>query len=389
MHRCGASRKAPRRGLVGVVGVGFGALMLAACGTSAKAAGVETAQPDRSRQRIGALVRVWRTSERTGWGETAHGLWRTGDGGRRWREVLRFSSPARVVVQTSTQATVAMGDRLERTGDGGRRWSTQALLGGTGAASPIAESLDVLPNSDALVLLSEHAPGSRSSGALVLAPPSGRTRVLATTSGGAGIGRLPSALGRLSFLDADVGLLAAKTSPTSLASLWATTDGGRSWSQAFLPRGMVPLGRPLAFSRAGTWLMAAAVASDAGTGPNCSLLRASRTRPLSWRAVGTCYDVLNADGGLRSPSFLTAREGWEVVGTRLLRTTDAGSSWQVVDPHAVPASLIDHGEQLVEVDFVNASDGWIVLAPSVPSSPAVLLATEDGGRVWHRLSLSA
>lgn len=122
--------------------------------------------------------------------------------------------------------------------------------------------------------------------------------------------------------------------------------------------------------------------------------------------------------------FLDAQTGWVAVGKRVLRTTNAGSTWTGVDVGFVASALhfsdASHGlaageggqvkrtadggaswaaaatgvtVELQQLAFVDAQRGWAAgFAKSDETqdvSGAVLLRTSDGGATWARTDLGA
>ena len=80
--------------------------------------------------------------------------------------------------------------------------------------------------------------------------------------------------------------------------------------------------------------------------------------------------------------FISATTGWVVGARSLLQTTDGGRSWQPLGEPAKP---------LRSVHFVSPSEGWGIAGGTtpamnhgwlLPSSGAIVVQTEDGGRTW-------
>ncbi len=100
-----------------------------------------------------------------------------------------------------------------------------------------------------------------------------------------------------------------------------------------------------------------------------------------WTEVNTLNrnDFRGTVPELYSVRFSDKKRGWivgsisrgeNVVDSLVLRTQDAGMSWQRV---RVPST-----EELFHLDFVNESKGWIV------GSKGIILFTEDSGATWQR-----
>lgn len=117
-----------------------------------------------------------------------------------------------------------------------------------------------------------------------------------------------------------------------------------------------------------------------------------------WTAVtpkdvpaGFAFNVARGAAGLEDPFFLNATTGWVPYSTAtdgtdavggLLVTTDAGTRWRRV------ALALPPRNQGVQLDFVNAEDGWmLVLLGSDNSQSSVdLYQTTDGGSRWVKVS---
>jgi hypothetical protein len=99
--------------------------------------------------------------------------------------------------------------------------------------------------------------------------------------------------------------------------------------------------------------------------------------------VGTAVATTPRPLIVTSVSFGSASDGWLLArpqcnrarcGQQLLASTDGGRLW-----HAVPAPRLRIGK-IAAVTFANARDGWLYGAE-------VLWATHDGGARWHRVPL--
>ena len=75
--------------------------------------------------------------------------------------------------------------------------------------------------------------------------------------------------------------------------------------------------------------------------------------------------------------FVDPSNGW-VAGTKLLRTSDAGSSWETVSDL-----------QLNSIDFVSPTEGWAIKTVGDPvSCQIIVLHTSDGGVSWSQQATS-
>lgn len=179
--------------------------------------------------------------------------------------------------------------------------------------------------------------------------------------------------GQITFATESTGWMAAdcSSSASARASLLATHDGGRTWRAQSLPL------------------------------PNVGVVGATDcpftgfVRPWTAGTLAQCFGP---------PVFFDALHGvlpiWTRHGTgstqKLLVTADGGRSWSV---RSMP------GEVQLEVDFLDANNGWTIAAPTAqlsnrtdpsggptsfavsPSVPLPLYRTDDGGATWTAVSV--
>jgi photosystem II stability/assembly factor-like uncharacterized protein len=134
------------------------------------------------------------------------------------------------------------------------------------------------------------------------------------------------------------------------AAFTYTRDGGKTWTEAALPYGVVAL-------RQGeqSWV---AVGSS-GT------IYLSTDSGGTWNAVYT--GTLSA---LTAVAFSDARTVWAVGDGVVLKSDDGGARWATVKLPGVSGVLRD-------VNFANAKVGWIV------GDGGTILGTQDGGKTWR------
>lgn len=100
---------------------------------------------------------------------------------------------------------------------------------------------------------------------------------------------------------------------------------------------------------------------------------------FSWREIKVIKEneFRGADPELYSIRFSDKKRGWivgsvskseRVVDSLVFQTEDGGNSWRRVK---VPST-----EELIHLDFVNETNGWIV------GVNGTILATDDGGKTW-------
>src|SRR5881628_3319337 len=94
-------------------------------------------------------------------------------------------------------------------------------------------------------------------------------------------------------------------------------------------------------------------------------------------------------------SFMTARKGWiwssephnttssaPVKGT-LFRTDDAGDSWKPAGTGKALEQFLAHGEDIVQLDFVDGESGWAIARDA--HNLTHLLYTPNGGENWSAI----
>ena len=184
-----------------------------------------------------------------------------------------------------------------------------------------------------------------------------RTYLMKTVDGGAHWQRV-----NIIGADSDARLLRAIFTDTGrgwafgeAGVLYATRDGGASWSRRPSPTRYLLLG--------GTFL-------DENTG---WLVGAGATILQTWDGGETWRAGLVEAKGVRfnAVSFAEARIGWAVgTGGRIFMTLDGGRTWRA-QTSPVTADLFD-------VKFLNASEGWAV------GAEGTLLHTTDSGIHWKQ-----
>jgi photosystem II stability/assembly factor-like uncharacterized protein len=220
----------------------------------------------------------------------------------------------------------------------------------------------------------------------------GKGALLATKDGGAhwALRRPPTedAMRDLVFTDAETGWALCERSmympmlkEEARTYLLKTTNGGESWKRVDVLSGPdvdIVLARVRFADERHGWVfgeMGALFATEDGGG--------SWTR----QRVPSRHLLLGA-------TFLDARQGWLVgAGSTLLQTSDGGTSWKagalagLPQQISVQASAQTNATQqsaprlrLNAVSFADARRGWAV------GAGGVVLATSDGGRTWRAQS---
>lgn len=93
-----------------------------------------------------------------------------------------------------------------------------------------------------------------------------------------------------------------------------------------------------------------------------------------------------------SMQFVSATEGWiSLTSNQLLHTTNAGNLWSTVTPNATDVTSGGIDAPGSRISFINATTGWVLKTISDGFdnfSGAILYKTTDGGASWNRTVLS-
>jgi photosystem II stability/assembly factor-like uncharacterized protein len=235
---------------------------------------------------------------------------------------------------------------LFRTADGGKGWtgsSVSALVPALAYPAPAAAFLST---------------GAASGGARVLRSVNGGATWSASLSG------TGFAITHLAFASASVGWAAGATSGVPPAPvLYATANGGASWTPLAAPSANVPLALHRVIAR-GVW-------GDAGG------IYASDNGGTSWTGPA----LLQGPGGtVREPRGLSMHDGllgWATTHCSTHKTIDGAASFSGED-------LLCEAIDFAALAFPTADDGWIVGGQDEQSvSAGVIFVTGDAGGCWE------
>ncbi len=280
----------------------------------------------------------------------------------------------------ATHGWATSGNQLYVTFDGGRTWKwSPALAAGSQIVPAQVDFLDA-----------EHGwlvgwrSGDTGSLAIERTTDFGRSWQTATIPSASGIART------IHFFDTSHGLLALGGWNGQPGSLWRSSDGGATWTQAgVIP---TPVVGAIAFSDANVGWGLAASAPNPPTGrPTTNELYVTRDGGASWQrsalpgppgfSASTWQPMIVAPPSVFAPDgvVLAAWYGDGVHGeTQLLVTKDAGLTWSVA---ATLPSLFP-----VPVDALTA-ERWIAAIPDGgPAASERLRLTDDGGQTWRPLT---
>jgi photosystem II stability/assembly factor-like uncharacterized protein len=317
----------------------------------------------------------------TGWAAGSGLILGTSDGGKHWRNQWSGSLSVSSLVAVDPMHAWALGrdgvttlapmaDRLIRTTDGGRTWKTTRLTGG----------------------FREIAFSTRLVGWAVVGGIADTTtnpgRLEESTDGGLHwrASGLKSGVDSVCFANPSLGWAA------SGSGVFRTIDGGRRWTKVGPgPNDAVNSGwqATVRCRGSGAWVL-----WTGGAAAGSEAYRVARTldRGAHWKTVLSQLDdalgslpTIDAYAGSfaavssTAAAFLGLCPACGYVTWSSTRTADGGRTF-------VPCPLDGlAGAELNDVFFSDVSHGWI--AGSGPGG--FLLATDDGGRTWHRAYPSA
>jgi photosystem II stability/assembly factor-like uncharacterized protein len=94
---------------------------------------------------------------------------------------------------------------------------------------------------------------------------------------------------------------------------------------------------------------------------------------------------LASDKNLRAVHFVNASTGWAAGdGGAIFQTLDGGKQWSPIRNATLPGSVVD----VNRIHFINENRGWMLAeSRNREQSKTILLATEDGGKIWRHFEL--
>ncbi len=320
-----------------------------------------------------------------GWAvETGGRIIKTLDGGGLWKDVTPFqrSFGSRSLFAFNSETAWVAPAQLEvnniiwRTQDGGNTWEgSQPILLGEGKYSPLSLQfpdarhgwlllLSETDNQERRVLLFKSNDGGKS-----WLPVS---NILDDVSQS----YLPTTMTTMAFFDGQTGWLGGwwgGTDPKQW-SILKTSNGGSSWGVETL---RLPAQKNLqcnggSLSEMSTGSMAVELTCTLPNDPKYLYHRAhylSTNGDPAWRSW-----VI--PGKLSSVYFLNARQGWMMVASDnpqlndVLYTRDGGNSWSKVSQVSWKQA---------QFEFVNDKIGWAIVGNGFSTA---LVRTENGGQVW-------
>jgi photosystem II stability/assembly factor-like uncharacterized protein len=278
-------------------------------------------------------------------------IFETVNGGDAWTRLTFGTAPGFLDLDRlpgGTLITVADNGDIYRSTDDGAHW---------------ANTIDAVPSRRQKLGGLAVGPGSRGAACTTGTPGQ---QCFKTDNGGASwslnaAAPLISFASDVEYWDADRAIIAGDT-----GKIWATTNGGVSWTAATLP------GAP---TNGAAWhlsLPAPGIAYAVVTGSNQSVVFGTTDYGASWqqRTAG-----IPLAGGLTAVSFPSATRGY-VAGypvTRMFTTADGGTSWTPMTPSGLPTSRWP-----ADMHFHSDLVGLV----TVDATPGGIYRTTDGGATW-------
>ncbi len=342
-------------------------------------------------------------------------IWRTTNGGQSWIQVLR-ASPAETgnisaFFHDSKRAWVAVADEstnvtVFRTSDGGVSWSRSQLS----QSSAIEDSCLSFTGADQgwLMLIPDHGMNS-SPGDLYRTSDGGAHWQRVNSTYASPHGWIPEETdlpefdkrhpylvcgGAIAFRNDSTGWLRGSLASTTPPFLFVTQDGGLNWQvqHLSLPPSlqsgrMEPADLPRFFppdSREAI-LPAQYHPTNSESASFATIIYSTHDGSLSWQpntpvkfsGIWTFFTATK--GWMWSPEPHSTSSSVPVKGT-LYRTGDGGVSWKPVGTGKTLEQYLTHGEDIVQLDFVDSEYGWAIARDR--HNLTQLLRTTDGGETW-------
>ncbi len=325
----------------------------------------------------------------SGWGFTPSTVLKTADGGTSWSPAgqATTSSQLRIVAGDFLNARVAWivvrdvapsGNlnpiRVVRTLDGGQTWQPASTVLSTNASDSPGTPNFVNTQDGWVEVATNGGPGAGSESVDIFGTTDGGLiwRKVASTDGSSGLSREGIKNG-ISFQDAQNGWATGSTA-SSIPWLSVTHNGGLNWQRQALP-GVQPNGfyqttPPVFFGNQG--ILPVSVSLPNGT--TGTALYTTANGGKTWNAP----QALAPFHLLSTASIYGANttHAWAIDSTSQLYATTS-ANWQ--QWHLVSGNAAQY--KLVQMSFVNASDGWAI---GTVNGTRILVSTTDGGHTWRQ-----
>lgn len=205
--------------------------------------------------------------------------------------------------------------------------------------------------------------------------------------------------GRVSFCNPETGWVSGSFTTTSANKLFRTLDGGRTWKQqslslpANLSDGNLDVSAPptLFSDNSKDGVLTASCNPKSGTSADFNeIFYITHDGGTTWQAIKTIP-------GLKTPTnFVNSKEWWcwssnphdsnstAPVQGNFYTTDNAGETWKEINPDKTLSELLDKGQNISEIDFIDSKTGWVLMSAN-DIAPHTLFKTVDGGNTWMRM----
>jgi len=165
------------------------------------------------------------------------------------------------------------------------------------------------------------------------------------------------------FLNENTGFVAGKyDSIVNIGVISKTTNGGANWKDTIITNTRF---NSICFINENTGF------AGGVTGGAYKPIYKTTNSGVTWFSITGAFNIYDID-------FINENTGWAVAtatgGESVLKTTDAGNTWNIV-------SSLGGGLSLCSIDFINANTGWISGNIGLPYS-GLLQKTTNGGATW-------
>lgn len=362
------------------------------------------------------LSSIYMLNEAVGWALGKNSILRTVDGGQTWADVTppgRRDTDRSIVGEflDTDYAWVAAVNNSEpmltvyRTTDAGQTWRGVEVIRKTEGGLIYGVSLSFNDRHIGWMMVEpEHGMSSRP-GVLYQTTDNGEhwSLVAKTAATGPSSERSLPFSGPIRFRNALTGWIGGRQGAAFDPDhpLYLTRDGGHSWEPQALPlppgpaNGKLDIGSPPEFFPPGGLngvLPVVFVPASHKTVEYAMVPYITRDGGQTWRAG----KPLQAQGLM---DFTSASDGWAWIpeprdlGSNaplkgyLYHTADGGQTWEAIGPDHVLQSFLQKGDDIVELNFVTKSYGWLLLREpdatrSLNQGITRLLKTVDGGHTW-------
>jgi photosystem II stability/assembly factor-like uncharacterized protein len=198
--------------------------------------------------------------------------------------------------------------------------------------------------------------------------------------------------GEHAYLAVTVGSVDGDATSANPTGIFATDDGGRTWSETAMFKAAGDVTQLTFVSAQDGWLL---MDEYFGGTPQPVWLYRTVDGGRHWSPASTASPSSRAYGSngfchAVDLTFRSASTGWLTVRCRaqtsIMVSRDGGSTWV---PQALPlpgGDFLGNPAVMTGPQFVGGT-GFLTVAPSPPASPPAVLVSQDLGQTWHSLAL--